>query len=594
MMSGQLRSDASIAMSASATKPGGVAWAGGHASVRSRVIAIAVLAAIGAAVSLAVTGYQFGILNNLFHLPIVADLYDEPQFAQDPFIQSLRYFSSGIWMLLDGSARYISPYWLFLLGDYLSRVLSFVGLLACGALLGLRTRRELALFTVALCFASLLRGYAYPGDGGLFINYFTHSEIANGTILLALFCAARHRFSWALIFVGLTGFINAFMAVWALFPLAAMAVLVLARRRMTLRQLAVQVVLGGVGMIVLMMPVILNVVHNPDFGAHLPIDFRVFLRAYFPDHVIFAVATPRHVLALAVTVVYGLVCAAALGPEADWLVAAMLGSLVLLALGILAPMLTGMPLILNLHLVRSTVLLYLLAALASAVLGARWMASADRVRSRMFGPILLLANCSWRSFLPLGIVVIGVQWASARMRWRLPAWPLTYPVLALLVLVVWPKAIWPDVATNRDIAESTSAWTSVGEWARNATPASATFMVPIEPLVGDATSASVQARKDGPETHSEMFEFVSHRRIWVDNRRGAAVLWSPSYYPIWWSRVRAVLALTTLPDRIRYARENGIGYVVDACPENAAMRADAVFANGGLCVFDADRGKDHE
>lgn len=50
------------------------------------------MALFGALVSLVVTGYVFPFSNNVFHLPIVARLYDRPEFVGDAFIQSLRYF----------------------------------------------------------------------------------------------------------------------------------------------------------------------------------------------------------------------------------------------------------------------------------------------------------------------------------------------------------------------------------------------------------------------------------------------------------------------------------------------------------------------
>ena len=86
------------------------------------------VAAIAAALSLLHKGFVFGVENNLFHLPIVAGLYDEPQFHDDAFIQSLRYFSSGIWLLLENSEKHFGQtQLLFFVLTYLSRWLCFVG-----------------------------------------------------------------------------------------------------------------------------------------------------------------------------------------------------------------------------------------------------------------------------------------------------------------------------------------------------------------------------------------------------------------------------------------------------------------------------------
>ena len=68
------------------------------------------IAAVGALLSFCVTGHLFGVSNNIFHLPIVASLFDEPQYGKDAFIQSLRYFAAGPWQLLQGSEKIVDPY----------------------------------------------------------------------------------------------------------------------------------------------------------------------------------------------------------------------------------------------------------------------------------------------------------------------------------------------------------------------------------------------------------------------------------------------------------------------------------------------------
>ena len=309
---------------------------------------ILALGAVGAAISLALTGYQFGIINNLFHLPIVAALYNEPQFAHDSFVQALRYYSSGIWMLLEGSDRYVSPYWLFFGLDYLSRLLSFAGFLCCGTLLGVKNDTQRMVFVVILCFSSLLHGYSYPGNGGLFINYFTHSEIANGTILLTLYFAAKGRFTEALALNGayvlhqrLHGDLDRACR-WRL-----IAALLLWRGELTARSLVIahrcRVRLGGL----FALPVLWNIVGNPEMGGIRRHRFQAFpaglLPGSYPVH-------DRHAASHG-SVGDGdgvRVCL----PVSAWeraaeFWAALWGSVLLYAMGIMLPWLTGLPLILN-------------------------------------------------------------------------------------------------------------------------------------------------------------------------------------------------------------------------------------------------------
>jgi hypothetical protein len=543
--------------------------------------------AVGAAISLALTGYQFGIINNLFHLPIVAALYDEPQFRNDTFIQALRYYSSGVWMLLDGSGRYVSPYWLFLGLDYLSRALSFVAFLYCGSLLGVSSIRERATFIVILCFSSLLQGYSYPGNGGLFINYFTHSEIANGTILLTLYFAVRGRFAEALTLNGVTFFINAFMAIWTIIPLGMIAASLLWRRELAVRSFLLRLGCGLIGGGLFAFPVLWNIVSNPDAGANAGVDFRSFLLQYYPDHVLFMVATPRHMMALAVATVYGFVCLYMLGKRAIEFRAALWGSVLLYGIGIVLPEFTGLPLLLNFHLIRSSAVIQLLVALPSASLATSWLCGDDRNRSEFFGPLLVLADCTWRSVLPLGLLVAAIAAATRWCGWRRSLFRLDYAVGAMLLLVVWPRLVWQDVVTNRVITAQTSSWMAVGDWARAATGQNAIFLIPTKSLPSDARPAApmVDGASPDPTGNSEVFEFASHRRVWVDVRRGAAVMWAPSYYATWRARVSEVMALGTVANKLAYARQHDIDYVVDACRIGDDEHEAAVFREGGLCVF---------
>ncbi len=552
-----------------------------------RRLEILALSAVGAAISLALTGYQFGIINNLFHLPIVAALYNEPQFAHDSFVQALRYYSSGIWMLLEGSDRYVSPYWLFFGLDYLSRLLSFAGFLCCGTLLGVKNTRERVVFVVTLCFSSLLHGYSYPGNGGLFINYFTHSEIANGTILLTFYFAAKGRFTEALALNGLTFFINAFMAVWTVPPLALIAALLLWRGELTTRSLTLRTIAGFALGGLFALPVLWNIVGNPEAGSDTGIDFRRFLLDYYPDHILFMIATPRHMIALGTATVYGFVCLFLLGERAAEFLAVLCGSVLLYALGIVLPHLTDLPLILNLHLIRSSTVIHLVAALASASLATTWLCGEDRNRSKFFGPLLVLADCAWRSFLPLGMLAMATEAALRRSGWRRTLFRLDYAVGAVLLLFIWPRLAWQDIETNRAIAAQTSGWTAVGDWARSATSPDAMFLIPTKPLPSDSRPAAATMGNHAfdPTEGSEIFEYASHRRVWIDFRRGAAVLWTPSYYRSWQTRVSEVLALKTLADKIAYAREHGIDYVVDACHSDGNGQIAAAFHAGGLCVF---------
>ena len=113
---------------------------------------------------------------------------------------------------------------------------------------------------------------------------------------------------------------------------------------------------------------------------------------------------------------------------------------------------------------------------------------------------------------------------------------------------------------NGEIAQ----WTAVGRWARANTAPNAVFLIPTSDFRAEAVRP---VQTDPGAQEYEIFEYVSHRRVWVDFVRGAAVLWSPSYYPTWRQRLPEVLQLRSLSQKMSYAASHDIDYVVSDCSD---------------------------
>jgi hypothetical protein len=158
-----------------------------------------------------------------------------------------------------------------------------------------------------------------------------------------------------------------------------------------------------------------------------------------------------------------------------------------------------------------------------------------------------------------------------------------YLVFAVALMIVWPWSILQNIRFNRLFAESVQEWTDVGNWVRTSTPPTAMFLVPSRPRISGMSEAAIS---DLMLSRTAIFEFVSHRRIWVDYKRGAAAMWTPSYYRTWRARLTEVEGLNSLDQRLAYARRNGIGYVIDRC-NPALAPSDAIFRTERLCVFQA-------
>ena len=552
------------------------------------------VAVFASAVSVLHTGFVFGIINNQYHLPIVAGLYNEPQYHDDAFIQSLRYFASGVWLVLSGVEKYFDniPLLFFIL-FFLSRLLSFIGFLCCASLLGITERRDKIVFSLIVCFIVLLNGYSYAGTGGLFINYFTHSEIANGTALLSIYSAARGRFAAAAVAVGVTFFINAFFAVWLVLPLVLIGISLLVQRKVTVREFVLRTLVG----LVLSMPlaafVLYGFVSNPEFGTPLGFDYATFLRQYFPGHVLIDSTQLHDLLTLLGVATVGAAGLLWFGRSATQLQVAYLGAILVYVIGIGVPFVTGSPLVLNLHLLRSGTVIHLLAGLAMAALATSWL---RRDKAGTFLPAcLIVLFLSLDDLASLASILFILAFVFLKVGpGPVPAYQRTtgYLVLASAVIAIWPLSTWYNVKFNRLYTDAVEEWTDVGNWARNATPPTSMFLVPNTPKFDPASESNAA---DIALSRAVVFEFVSHRRIWIDFRRGGSSMLTPSYYQTWRSRLTDVEGLNSLAERMAYASRNGIGYVVDICQSPKAASGVIYRTKPALCIFDrSQRARDTE
>ncbi len=554
------------------------------------------VSAFGSIACFIIVGFVLGINNNLFTLPIVGDLYNEPQFAQDALIQSLRFYSAGPWILLSGAGKYVEVYWLYLVLLLLSQLLAFAGFLACADLLGIRTLYQRLLFMALLCATPLLRGHSFAGDGGLFVNHFTHSEMANGLTLLLVYFLGRRKLITALVINGLIFFDNAFIGVWDAGITVCITLVLLAQHSISWRKLASEGLIGSVIAGIISVPVIQHILANPDFGKSVSFDYVRFLEEFWPYHFLFwdiGVVEKFNLLSL---LVLAAVSFYTLGNKARIFLMATSGFAAVYALGIAAPYFTHSPLILNLHLLRVGTMLHLMAMLGSFSLATTWWQAEDPVLERVFAPILIVLLCTpikMSSIQPFIVMCLAsaiivsshfpaVQstlWAWSSVR-RVPLKPIAV-ALALFGFVV---VSFRDIASNLQATAWVNEWRTVAAWVENNTPPTSIFLLPTWNFLGSPPSIKSSV-EDQAVLNAGIFEYASHRSVWVDFRNGAAVLWSPSYYPLWHRRIAEVNALDSHDAKIAYAKANGIRYVVETC--EASLLPNSIHRTARLCLYSA-------
>lgn len=556
---------------------------------RREPIATAVLVSVAflcAWLTIAITGHQSGAGNNLFHLPILTGLYDRPNFAGDPFVQSIRFYASGFWMLLRHVADRDTMLAFFLPLQVASRFLFFVGVLAMARPLGIVRGRQQAAFVVLVALAYALRGTAPAGDGGLLVPIFTHSELANGTTLIALALAMRGRFGAAVLAWSVTFFINMFMAVWLAPALALLAALSLARGIIPVPTLMRRVLIAGVASLPLIVPVLMNVLGNPEFGRPPAFDYPGFLRDYWPTHFLVDQLAKRDLVALAGLVVTAWVAGLALETRGRIALRVVLLSYVAVWLvGVIVPWITRSPTILNLHLLRSSAIIVIVAVVSVAAAIARLLASGAKVDRYVWAPLMALSLVAGPYSVLLAPVLLALRQVRIVPATVAPRWIAAVAVVAMAATVGW--AIRTSVASDARFRAGQREWLTVATWARQHSAPGDRFLLPTKNI----NFAGSLPHDDGTEPSfvpgSDVFEVAAERRVWVGFKEGAAVMWTPSYYGEWHRRVSDVLRLHALPDRLDYARRNGVAFVVDHCPTTAG-RVRPVYDGGDLCVYAAN------
>ncbi len=553
-------------------------------STGSNRLLLAGLVTMAALFSILYSGFAPFVNNNIYHLPILRADFDQPQFAQDAFVQSLRHFSSGLWLVLSGSAAHVPPKAVMIIGFLVSRLLMMAAALHFASSFGYKGNGFAALFLLLIAVSPFANGYA-PGGGGLDVEYFTHSELANGTFFLSLSLAIRRRTALSVFLACLTFFLNAFMAVW-LAPLFLTVNLLLIHRG---EQRAGPMLRGALFGALAGLPFVLVVVHavlgSTEPGFHPDYSYAAYLRGFFPFH-FFLDSLPRNELFLLVLIsVSALLASRLLAQRSQVFLALVLASLALLGVGSLMPLLTESRFILNLHFIRSAVLLQWLAVLGLAMGAAGNMTGRGSKAEQGSGALIA-------ALLVFGTPVLPVLLLLLILLERLPrehgGQLLDKPLAGLLARGLFaaalaysiPVAVIPAWQKSRLLWAISDQWERMGSWVAANTPAQSVFLLPVGT---EAAPAGASAQSQSVVFDMAGFFATAGRSVWTNYKFGAAPMWAPSTYHIWRQRYDEVRDLPDAPGRLSYAATHGISHVITFC--DPAVPAPPLHRDGDLCIY---------
>jgi hypothetical protein len=539
------------------------------------------VAAVATAVTLATTGFAFGVSNNLYHLPYVLNYAVLPQFAHDQFYQDLGYIVSYVWPL-ERLLATESNVWAVFLASYSVALFAYYA-----ALLWMVTRLA-PIGPIGLVLAALLLGITFLDSGYSMLagenivgGYFTETQVATALVTISLALAIDRRLRPAIMLIGVVFDVQYELALWALAALIAVTVVLGRDGAPVQRSWAI----GGLVAMLLAAPAAFWLANSITSVGRFDGDYIDYLNQVEPNQwLVWTVPLKKWVL-FGSDLLLGFAAFAVLGPRA-WLArGAFVGFICAFLIGCMVPFVITNQWVLNLRLMGSDGFLQVLASAAAVAVVVRDIGLAQGIGRVCLSLVVAVSLALSRYLLPIGALAMVARAALAsgellglerRVREFNPIVLGRCAVAALLVILAaggWLRATrplhWVEAEPQRD-----PGFASLVEWARQHTTTDSVFLVNGE--IG------------GP---FDTFQMWSKRAVWLDDRRGASGLWDPRYYAFWKHRIDQLWLMHSPTERLPFSCGTGVDYYTDqtasgfdpAAPEVSKF---VVFQGRGYFVID--------
>ena len=396
---------------------------------RDRPIAlVALLLCVSPLVALGSHGFDFAVINNVFHIPIVLDYAGSAEGPHDVFHATLDRFVSGFWIVLRFLATENTIWSVFFTVHVLTVfALSFIlwRIAVDGA--GEKSGTLLLAVVPVLFSFPLLSGTSPIGGNEILVSYLTHSQVVIVFVLGSWLLLMRGAPVWSALVMGIAFNINAFAAIWgAVFiGLAALAV----GRQQHGTPPLLMLVRMGVAFVLAALPtvgwVVVTFLESPD---HAPFSFRDYLLSYYPHHTFIG----AHFRESALTFLFflsGLLLLMPLKGRIDRTASTTLESLLLVGLAIIAfgialPYVTDSRLLLNLYPLRMDSYVLLCMLIAALIWAGKAFSSGDAAGNAAGNAVdrgaALLALLSFvNGNVALLILAVLMSRADAANNWKI-------------------------------------------------------------------------------------------------------------------------------------------------------------------------------
>ena len=564
------------------------AWAWPARAVVARA---AVAAPVLALASVLIQGFVWGWNNNVFQLPIALGMTAWPQFRDDWFYQSLGSYSSVIWPLLAATGGRLAGPTALLCLHLIARTATLASLWLLLKRLNVAVLERWLVGFVLIVSPLLLKATAV-GQQTVFEDNFNQDGVAWALVVLGWLFYCQGRFAAAVATTGPCFAVSSFTAVWtsgalAFAGAAEVAGAAPADRAARLRAILLKGALGAAIALAVAAPALVWTARALAERPHPPFDYAAYLWSYFPHHFFIAASSPREIAGLAALAAAAAVGLARLGRPA-WPLTRLLGGYILLFLvGAALPLVTHARLALNLHLLRVDGSIVLMAALAGTAVGLADLLRGRSIAIRACGALALFAvlpnpglpslglpSRGLAPLLPIALLAPVVLQRTGALAWPMGGDPARWARRAatLLLVVTFGAAASTASAqfdaTHRLFAEQQR----LGAWFQSNTPVMSRILIR-------------RAVRPG----WDLVQFLAQRQVWVDWKRGAAVMWRPDLYGVWRQRMDETAALKTVDQGAAYACGHGIRYLIeDTADIVPAMPGRTLYNDGHAVVIDLD------